>query len=79
MAEIQRLKKELEEIKQKTTEPEVISRRSPQKNSYLEKDLVRLASNTKHVTPYFELQYEELEIEPEPIGRGGYGTVYRGK
>lgn len=73
VVEVKRLQVQIEELKKK----EVPKRGSA--NVYLEKDLGKLAKSGKHLTPYFEVNYNELVIDPEPIGRGGYGTVYKGK
>lgn len=35
-------------------------------------------STLKYLTPSFEVDFSELSIDPEPIGRGGYGTVFKG-
>ena len=72
-AEVKRLQIQFEEVKKK----EVLKRGSS--NAYLEKEPGKLAKGIKHLTPYFEVDYNELTLEPEPIGRGGYGTVYKGK
>jgi serine/threonine protein kinase len=34
---------------------------------------------SKYLTPFFEVGYSELVVDPDPIGRGGYGTVYKAK
>lgn len=31
------------------------------------------------MAPNWEIPFEEIELERDPIGRGGYGTVFRGR
>ncbi|OMJ95254.1 hypothetical protein SteCoe_1469 [Stentor coeruleus] len=73
--EIQKLKLYIEEMKKKSR-PE---HKRGSSNYYLEKDPVKLAKNTKEIIPCFEIDYSELALDPEPIGRGGYGIVFKGK
>jgi mitogen-activated protein kinase kinase kinase 9 len=40
--------------------------------------LPETSQSTKYLSPYFEVSFSELQIDPEPIGRGGYGTVFKG-
>jgi Protein tyrosine and serine/threonine kinase/Regulator of chromosome condensation (RCC1) repeat len=65
--ELKLLKSQLEEIK--------FSKNHKKTNSYLEKAL----KQEKYLTPSFEVNYNEIIIYPEPIGRGGYSTVFKGK
>ena len=74
LEELKTLKTTLEELK-KTKE---VPKRGVG-NVYLEKDPGKLLKSGKHLTPYFEVNYNEIILDPEPIGRGGYGTVYKGK
>mmetsp|Transcript_14493 Transcript_14493/g.21134 ORF Transcript_14493/g.21134 Transcript_14493/m.21134 type:complete len:687 (+) Transcript_14493:915-2975(+) len=73
--QVEMLKKEVEELKLKLRENELSRKNS---NMYLERDPVRLVKTPK-MSPCFEINFEELEILSEPIGRGGYGTVFLGK
>jgi hypothetical protein len=74
LEEIARLQQALDDARRRTPDP-----RRSSAGKYLEKDPVKLAKNVKHLSPYFEVDYAELTVESEPIGRGGYGTVYRAK
>lgn len=42
-------------------------------------DGMKPPKSSKYLTPFFEIGYNELCVDPEPIGRGGYGTVYKAK
>jgi mitogen-activated protein kinase kinase kinase 9 len=77
LGQIEDLQKELAELRAKLQEEEKAKRR--QKHAYLENNPAKFARTPKLVTPSFEIPFEELTLESQPFGKGGYGFVYRAR
>jgi hypothetical protein len=46
---------------------------------YLEANPMQFAKAPRTLDSTYEIPFEEITIDPDPIGNGGYGTVFKGR
>jgi hypothetical protein len=74
--ELSKLRKELETIRSSARGSPDDKRRT---RRYLEANPIQFAKAPRTLDTTFEINFDEIALEAEPIGNGGYGTVFKGK